>query len=95
MDDARRLKRLTHKLYEHIYSHYQEMEELNEMTDESLMLDIDIIDKEHEKELAEKDKYYKSVVAEKDESIAEKDKSIAELEQEILMLRKQVEALRK
>ena len=89
MDDARRLKRLTHKLYEHIYSHYQEMEELNEMTDESLMLDIDIIEKEHEKELAEKEKE----IAEKDKSIAEKDKSIAELEQEILRLRKKVESL--
>ena len=55
MDDARRLRRLTHRLYEHIYSHYEEMEELNEMTDESLMLDIDIIEKQHEKELAEKD----------------------------------------
>ncbi len=99
VDDARRLKRLTHRLYEHIYSHYQEMEELNEMTDESLMLDIDIIDKEHEKELAEKDRYYKSVVAEKDQYyksvVAEKDKSISELEQEILMLKKQVESLKK
>lgn len=55
MDDARRLRRLTHRLYEHIYSHYEEMEELNEMTDESLMLDIDLIEKEHEQELAKKD----------------------------------------
>ncbi len=80
VDDARRLKRLTHKLYEHIYSHYEEMEELNEMTDESLMLDIDIIEKEHEKELAEKDK-----------EIAEKDRTIAELEQE----RRRVEEIEK
>lgn len=51
VDDARKLKRLTHKLYEHIYSNYEEMEDLNEMTDESLMLDIDILEKEHEKQL--------------------------------------------
>ncbi|MDO4304895.1 MAG: hypothetical protein Q4D94_13390, partial [Bacillota bacterium] len=51
--DARKLKRYTHKLYEQIYSHYDEMEELNEMTDESLMLDIDIIEKEHEQRLEE------------------------------------------
>ena len=51
-DDARKLRRLTHKLYDHIYSHYDELEELNEMTDESLMLDIDIIEKEHETQLA-------------------------------------------
>lgn len=55
MDDAQKLKRLTHKLYEHIYSHYQEMEDLNDMTDESLMLDIDIIEKKHEEELKKKD----------------------------------------
>ena len=36
-------------LYEHIYAHYEEMKELNEMTDESLMLDIDVIEKEQEK----------------------------------------------
>ena len=54
-DDARKLRRLTHKLYDHIYSHYDELEELNEMTDESLMLDIDIIEKEHERQLAAKD----------------------------------------
>ena len=85
VDDARRLKRLTHKLYEHIYSHYEEMEELNEMTDESLMLDIDIIEKEHEKELAEKDKEIAEkdkFIAEKDKSIAEKNKTITELKQE-------------
>ena len=64
MDDARRLRRLTHRLYEHIYSHYEEMEELNEMTDESLMLDIDIIEKEHEQELAK-------VIAERDNILAE------------------------
>lgn len=52
-DDARRLKRLTRKLYEHLYSHYEEMEKegINDMTDESLMLDIDIIEKEHEAEI--------------------------------------------
>ena len=64
MDDARRLRRLTHRLYEHIYSHYEEMEELNEMTDESLMLDIDLIEKEHEQELAK-------VIAERDNILAE------------------------
>ena len=51
LDDARKLKRLTHRLYQHIYAHYDEMEVLNEMTDESLMLDIDYIEKEHELQL--------------------------------------------
>ena len=34
------------------YAHYAEMEELNDMTDESLILDIDIIEKQYEKALA-------------------------------------------
>ena len=62
-DDARKLKSLTHRLYQHIYSHYEEMEALNDMTDESLMLDIDIIEKKHEEEIA-------SIIAEKDAEIA-------------------------
>lgn len=54
-DDAIKLRRLAHKLYKHIYSHYEEMEEMNEMTDESLLLDVEILQKEHEKAMAEKD----------------------------------------
>ena len=39
------------------------MEELNDMTDESLMLDIDIIEKEHEKEIdAINNKYKKELL---------------------------------
>lgn len=82
MDDARKLKRLTHKLYEHIYSHYEEMEDLNDMTDESLMLDIDIIEKQHELELAEKD----NIISEKDSIIAEKDREIARLKEQFAQL---------
>ena len=86
MDDARRLKRLTHKLYEHIYSHYEEMEDLNAMTDESLMLDIDILEMEFDKKLEEKEKLLEEKeksIAEMDKSIAEKDKSIAEMDKSI------------
>lgn len=75
VDDARRLKRLTHKLYEHIYSHYEELEELTEMTDESLMLDIDIIEKEHQRELAQKDEK----LAQKEAEIAFLKKKLAEM----------------
>lgn len=76
LDDARKLKRLTHKLYEHIYSNYKEMEALNDMTDESLMLDIDIIEKCHERELAEKDK----LIADKDAEIAFYKEQLAKLQ---------------
>lgn len=52
VDDAIKLRRLAHKLYKHIYSHYEEMKELNEMTDESLLLDVEIMQKEHDKAMA-------------------------------------------
>ena len=74
MDDGRRLRNLTKKLYDHIYAHYSELEVLNEMTDESLLLEYDIIEKEHEKALAEKDK----VIQEKDNALQEKDNALQE-----------------
>ena len=80
MDDARRLRRLTKKLYDYIYAHYDEMEVLNEMTDESLLLDYDIIEKEHEKALAEKDK----VIQEKDNALQEKDYALRDKDSALL-----------
>ncbi len=83
-NDARRLKRLTHQLYQHIYSHYEEMEVLNVLTDESLILDIDIIEKRHEDEIAaikaeltaQKDAEYAKIIAQKDAEIAALKKRI-------------------
>ena len=74
MNDAYRLQRLTKQLYDYIYAHYAEMEELNDMTDESLLLDIDIIEKQYEKAIAEAE----SAIAEKDSALAEKDSALAE-----------------
>ncbi|MBQ8199956.1 MAG: DUF5320 domain-containing protein [Lachnospiraceae bacterium] len=82
IDDAIKLRRLAHKLYKHIYSHYEEMKELNEMTDESLLLDVEIMQKEHEKAMAK-------LEAEKDALKAEKDALEAELEK----LKKKVRSL--
>ena len=81
--DARNLRRYNHKLYEHIYSRYEEMEELNEMTDESLMLDVDIIEKRHEEELNE----LKDVIADKDEVLTEKNKELNAKDKEIKRLK--------
>ena len=78
MDDARRLRRLTKKLYDYIYAHYEEMEVLNEMTDESLLLDFDIIEKEHAKALAEKEKSFQKVLAEMDNALLEKESALQE-----------------
>lgn len=98
VDDARRLRRLTYRLYEHIYAHYEEMEELNDMTDESLMLDIDIIEKEHEKEIARvkkevTEKVTAKVTAKVTEDVTrqisnQKDKEICRLKEEIEQLKK-------
>ena len=78
MDDARRLRNLTKKLYDHIYAHYEEMEVLNEMTDESLLLEYDIIEMEHEKALAEKDK----IIQEKENALREKNHALLNALQE-------------
>ena len=75
INDAYKLKRLTHKLYEHIYARYPELREVTEMTDESLILDIDILEDKYEKLFAEKD----AIMAEKDAALVEKDNIIAKL----------------
>lgn len=75
--DARILKSLTHKLYLHIYSHYDELEEVTEMTDESFLLDVEIMEWEHQKEIAE----LQAALAEKDATLSEKDAALAELAQ--------------
>lgn len=51
--EGRRLKRLVSQLYQHIYGEYEELEKagVNEMVEEALILDIDIIEWEHKKEL--------------------------------------------
>lgn len=74
--DARRLRSLTQKLYAHLYAHYEEMEELNEMTDESLLLEYDIIEMEHEAELAKMD----AIISEKENTISKMDIIISEKE---------------
>lgn len=84
-DDARRLKQLTHRLYQHIYSHYDEMEVLNVLTDESLILDIDIIEKKHEEEIA-------AIIAEKDAEIKALKDEFAK--QQVLSLLEEIEALK-
>lgn len=61
------------------------------MTDESLMLDIDIIEKEHEKQLAaqkgELQKQFEEVLTAKDAENEEKDNEIATLKAELEEMR--------
>ena len=70
-------------LYDYIYAHYAEMEELNDMTDESLLLDIDVIEKQYEKALAEQ----QAALAEQQAALAEKDSEIARLKAEIAKMK--------
>ena len=50
---GRKLKRITLQLYRHIYEKYDEIEEagVNQIVEEALVLDIDIIEAEHKKEV--------------------------------------------
>lgn len=74
MWDARKLKRYTHKLYEHMYSHFKEMEVLNEMTDESLMLDVDILEMKFE--------MLERQIDEKERELGEKERELDENKQQ-------------
>ena len=66
------------------------MEELNEMTDESLMLDVDIIEKKHEEELNE----LKDVIADKDEILTEKNKELDQKDKELSIKDEEIERQR-
>jgi hypothetical protein len=82
MEDARKLYTYTQKLYHHIYSRYEELEEVSDMTDESYMTEVDIFyEKIHslEAEIAKKE----SVLAEKDSALAESYSRIEELEKQL------------
>ena len=93
VNDAYKLKRLTQRLQEQIYAHYTELEALTEMTDEALILDIDILEYKYEKLFAEADAKFakldaeftakKKEIAEIEYELAEKNNEIAEKENEI------------
>ncbi|MBO5279027.1 MAG: hypothetical protein J6B06_06035 [Lachnospiraceae bacterium] len=99
LSDAQKLKRLTHQLYKHIYAHFEEMEVLNEMTDESLILDIDILEKKHEEEIAnivaKKDKELLNAIADKDKKLNEKDKELNEQSKELDEKSREIALLKK
>jgi len=77
--DAARLKTLTQMLYTHIYSHYEELKEVTEMTDESLILDIDIWEDKYEKIVARATEL-ESTLAEKESALAKIESALAELD---------------
>ncbi len=63
-NDAQKLRQLTLMLYRHLYAHYEEMEAVNDMTDESLILDIDIIEEKYETKIQKLDESIQSLMKE-------------------------------
>lgn len=76
MEDALKLKCYLHKLCEYLCAHYEELEVIKDMTDESFMTDIDIMCKEYEDAIEEKIAY----IVECEKTMEEQNKSIAEYE---------------
>ena len=73
------------------------MEVLNEMTDESLMLDIDVIEKEHEKQLREQEEGFQRQLEEQKEQFDRQKKQLTDLladrDRELAVLQKQLAQL--
>ncbi len=74
--DITRLREMTKMLYDHIYAHYDEMEVLNDMTDQSLLLPFDIWEMEMEK----KQKNYEAEIAKQEAALAEQEAIITQNE---------------
>lgn len=71
------------------------MEVLNEMTDESLMLDIDIILKEYEQKYQQMMEEGRRVLASQKAEIADKEAEIADKEAEIMNQKEEIARLKK
>ena len=84
LEDALKLKRYLQRLCNYLCAHYEELEAIRDMTDESFMTDIDIICKE-----------YQDAIAERDKQLAEKDNQLAEQQQRIVELEKLLQELNK
>jgi hypothetical protein len=77
--DGRMLINMTKYLYDYLYARYSELREVTKLTDESILLEIEVVEKKYEEKLAEKDEK----LAEKDEKLAEKDNEIRRLREEL------------
>lgn len=83
MNDAYKLQLLTIQLYNQIYAHYSEMEDLTNMIEESLSLDIDIIEKQYGKAITDIDTQLDA----KESELAQRDSEIERLKAEIEKLK--------
>lgn len=86
VSDAQRLISYTRRLYNHLYSQYEEMEALNDMMDESFMTDADLIVKECDARLEEVTKILEeklNELARKQNELKEKDGELTSKESEL------------
>lgn len=87
--DGRRLKQMTLQLFRHIYARYEEMEKagVSQMVEDALILDIDIIEHEHElkmKKLAqEKEEEKRLAIERKDSELQQKEQIIKKLVEQL------------
>lgn len=89
IEDALKLKRYLQRLCDYLSKHHKELEAMGDMTDESFMTDIDIMCKEHEEAMAEKDK----LLVAKEEQLAAKDKQIEDLQQQLMLVSERIKQL--
>ena len=80
INDARVLKSLLLKLYRHIYADYEETKNggINDMVEDALILDIDIIEYEHRKNMKKLRDELENVIKEKETALSEKDAALSE-----------------
>ena len=79
VSEGRKLKQISLQLYRHIYEKYDEMEEtgVNKMVEDAMILDIDVIELEHKRELRQLEKTLRE---EKEEAINEQNKALKKQE---------------
>ncbi len=90
MEDALKLKRYLQSLCNYLCSHYEELEAIRDMTDESFMTDIDIICKEYQEAIKERDKQ----LAEQSNQLVEQSNQLAEQQRRIAELERQLQELK-
>lgn len=73
--DGRMLINMTKYLYDYLYAHYSELREVTELTDESILLEVEKVEKEYENLLEEKNR----TLEEQERTLEEKDREIQRL----------------
>lgn len=94
VSEGRKLRRVALQIYNHIYDGYEELEEagVNQMAEEALILDIDIIEWEHKKEIERVKKELTEQVTEQvtkqlaEQFMQEKEEALRKLEEKLRSL---------